>query len=224
MNKPYIVCHMMTSVDGRIDCAMTSKLKGVDEYYSTLSALHAPTTFSGRVTAQLELALPGTFVPTNYEPVGTAGFSKKTQAAGYSVVADSKGSLLWDNDLVDGLPLIVVVSEQASKEYLEYLDCKNISWIVAGSKRIDLAKASEILKEQFDVQRMAIVGGGNINAGFLDAGLLDEISVLLAPGIDARGGMAAVFDGLAMDKEPVQLKLENITSYDDGAIWIRYSL
>lgn len=224
MNKPYIVCHMMTSVDGRIDCAMTSKLRGVNEYYSTLSALNTPTTFSGRVTAQLELALPGNFIPTNYEPVGAAGFSKKTQAEGYSVVADSKGSLLWDNDLVDGLPLIVVVSEQASREYLEYLDCKNISWIVAGTQRIDLVKASEILKEQFNVQRMAIVGGGNINAGFLDAGLLDEISILLAPGIDARGGMAAVFDGLAMDKEPVQLKLENITSYDDGAIWIRYSL
>ena len=26
MNKPYIVCHMMTSVDGRIDCAMTEHL------------------------------------------------------------------------------------------------------------------------------------------------------------------------------------------------------
>ena len=28
MNKPYIVCHMMTSVDGRIDCAMTEQLPG----------------------------------------------------------------------------------------------------------------------------------------------------------------------------------------------------
>ena len=26
MNKPYILCHMMTSVDGRIDCAMTEHL------------------------------------------------------------------------------------------------------------------------------------------------------------------------------------------------------
>lgn len=30
MKKPYIICHMMTSLDGRIDCAMTSKLKGVE--------------------------------------------------------------------------------------------------------------------------------------------------------------------------------------------------
>ena len=34
MNKPYIVCHMMTSVDGRIDCAMTEHLPGVQEYYA----------------------------------------------------------------------------------------------------------------------------------------------------------------------------------------------
>ena len=43
MNKPYIVCHMMTSVDGRIDCAMTEHLPGVQEYYDTLDALDAAT-------------------------------------------------------------------------------------------------------------------------------------------------------------------------------------
>lgn len=26
MKKPYIICHMMTSVDGRIDCNMTEHL------------------------------------------------------------------------------------------------------------------------------------------------------------------------------------------------------
>ena len=61
MKKPYIVCHMMTSLDGRIDCAMTEQLPGVDDYYQTLEALQAPTTVSGRVTAQLEMALPGEF-------------------------------------------------------------------------------------------------------------------------------------------------------------------
>ena len=39
MKKPYIVCHMMTSLDGRIDCAMTEQLPGVDDYYQTLEAL-----------------------------------------------------------------------------------------------------------------------------------------------------------------------------------------
>ena len=53
MKKPYIICHMMTSLDGRIDCAMTSQLPGVSDYYETLDALDIPTTVSGRVTAEL---------------------------------------------------------------------------------------------------------------------------------------------------------------------------
>ena len=55
MNKPYIVCHMMTSVDGRIDCAITEHLPGVQEYYDTLDALDAPTRISGRVAAEQDL-------------------------------------------------------------------------------------------------------------------------------------------------------------------------
>ena len=39
MKKPYTICHMMISIDGRIDCAMTSKLRGVNDYY-TAKSLH----------------------------------------------------------------------------------------------------------------------------------------------------------------------------------------
>ncbi len=31
MKKPYVICHMMTSVGGRIDCAMTEQLLGVQQ-------------------------------------------------------------------------------------------------------------------------------------------------------------------------------------------------
>ena len=41
MSKPYIVCHMMMSIDGRIDCGMTVRLAGNHEYYETLAALNA---------------------------------------------------------------------------------------------------------------------------------------------------------------------------------------
>ena len=76
-------------------------------------------------------------------------------------------------------PLIVITSEQAGKRYLSYLDERNISWIACGGKQIDLAKAVEILNKEFGVDRMGIVGGGSINAGFLDADLLDEVSICL---------------------------------------------
>ena len=87
MIKPYIICHMMTSVDGRIDCAMTEHLPGVQEYYDTLDALDAPTRISGRVTAELEMALPGKFEAKTAEALGKEAFSKAADAEGYEIVA-----------------------------------------------------------------------------------------------------------------------------------------
>ena len=52
---------MMTSLDGRIDCGMTAKLPGVEEYYAALNKLNLTATLSGRVTAQLEMAKKGEF-------------------------------------------------------------------------------------------------------------------------------------------------------------------
>lgn len=224
LKRPYTICHMMMSVDGKIDCGMTVKIAGSEEYYETLGALKTPTRLSGRVTAQLEMAEQGVFISKNTEPVGKEGFSKKRNAEGYQVIVDTKGTLLWNDDGNSEEPLIVITSEQVTKEYLAYLDSLHISWIVCGKDRIDLTKATEVLYSEFGIERMAVVGGGTINAGFLDAGLLDEVSILLGPGIDGRKGMTATFDGLPMDREPVNLKLKDMKAFENGAVWLRYCL
>jgi len=192
VKKPYIVCHMMTSLDGRIDCAMTEQLPGVQEYYQILEALQAPTTVSGRVTAQLEMALPGDFQAPD------AGQEEK--------------------------PLLILTSEQVPQEYLTYLDGRNISWLATGKERIDLARATEILATEFGVERMAVVGGSAINTSFLDAGLLDEVSILIGAGIDGRDGMPAVFDSLPMAHPVIPLRLTDVQKIDSGAVWLRYSV
>lgn len=222
MKKPYIICHMMTSVDGHIDCAMTEQLPGVQEYYDTLDELDAPSRVSGKVTAVLEMAESGEFRSEKQEPIGKEAFCKAVSAKGYEIVTDTKGTLLW-NDSEDAMrPLLIITSEQVSREYLAYLDSRHISWIACGKERIDLVRACEILAQEFGVERMAVVGGGHINAGFLEAGLLDEVSVLIGAGIDGRGGMAAVFDGLPMNRPVTPLKLTEVKPYKSGAVWIRY--
>lgn len=222
MKKPFIVCHMMTSLDGRIDCAMTSKLKGVSDYYATLDALEVPTTVSGRVTAQLELALPGVFEAQTVTTYGKTGFSKNIDANGYEVIVDTKGVLLWPDASGMEKPYLIITSEQVSEEYLNYLDEQHISWIAVGKEKPDLVKAAEILAEEFQVKRMAVVGGPIINTAFLEAGLLDEISILIGVGIDGRGTMPAVFDGLAMEHDVTPLELEDVKKFDSGAVWLRY--
>ena len=224
MNRPYIICHMMTAVDGRIDCAMTEQLPGVQEYYSTLDSFDAPTRVSGRVTAELEMALPGKFLSEASTPLVKEAFHKSAAAEGYEVVVDTQGTLLWEDQTDEQRPVLVLTSENVNQEYLDYLTGKHISWIACGKEHIDLKRGCEILADDFGVKRMAVVGGGHINAGFLAEGLLNEISILIGAGIDGRGGMSAVFDGLPMDRPVTQLKLEQVKSFESGAVWIRYKV
>ena len=65
--KPYIVCHMMSSVDGRIDCDMTERIGG-DEYYTALAQLNCDSELSGKITMQMHYALPEPFIPPETRP------------------------------------------------------------------------------------------------------------------------------------------------------------
>lgn len=222
MNKPYIVCHMMMTVDGRIDCSMTEKIKGGDEYYQTLKELDLPSTLSGKVTAQMEIAQKGTFEVHDPTQLLEESFSKKIDSIGYDIIVDTKGTLLWSKYVKGKTPIIIISSEKVTKEYLAYLDKQGISWIATGKDRIDLKRAVDILYSEFGVIRLGIVGGGHINASFLDEGLLDEVSIVLGPGIDGRANMTSTFDGLSMDREPFDLTVKDIRTYEDGTIWVRY--
>lgn len=166
----------------------------------------------------------GTFTAADPVPCGKDGVSKKIDAAAYEVIMDTKGTLQWPDDTGSERPLVIAMSQQAPQEYLDYLDSRNISWIVCEEKTIDLEETCRILHDTFGVRRMAVVGGGHINGGFLEAGLLDEVSMVIGPGIDGREGMTAAFDGLPADHAPTQLKLENTKVWDNGAVWLRYKV
>lgn len=222
MNKPYIIVHMMTSVDGRIDCGMTAQLAGEPEYYSTLDSLNVPTRISGRVTAETELTRGGKFNSQNKEILGKTDFAKNATADSYNIVVDTKGTLQWGKENGNNFPHLIITSEQVTKDYLDYLNSQNISWIAAGKNQIDLAKAMEILADEFNIDRLAIVGGGKINGGFLEAGLVDEISILISAGADGRTGQPSLFDGRTESSRPIALQLKDVESYEDGAVWLRY--
>ena len=215
----------MASVDGRIDCAMTEQIDTSDAYYEALEKLHCPTTIEGRVTMQMHFALPEPFVATKKETVAHTAFHKATEGKpGYDVAIDTHGKLRWPANHQNGQPLLVITSEDCAKEYLDTLDKQGISWIAVGEKHIDLRKAVDMLNTEFGVERIALVGGGHINGAFLAAGLLDEVSLMIGPGIDGRKGMAAVFDGIDNPNRPATLlKLQTIERMGD-TVWMRYKL
>ncbi len=222
MDKPYIVCYMIMSLDGRIDCPMTEHLKGCEDYYPVLDSLGAQALISGRVTAEREMAEEGRFTAEKNEPIGRAAFKKNASSDRYDVVCDTMGSLLW-KDNSEG-SLLILTSEKASKEYLEYLDAKGISWIACGKEGIDFKRAMSILWEQFSVTKAAVVGGGHINAGFLKDGLLDEIDVIVGGGIDGRESQVSVFDGLDDDFPLTQLSLLGVRQLASQGVLLTYKV
>ena len=146
-----------------------------------------------------------------------------TRAEGYTVVLDTHGTLRWSQSVYDNRPLLVITSETCPKEYLDYLIAQNISWIAIGRERIELRQAMKKLYHEFGVKRLAISGGGHINGAFLEAGLIDEVSVMIGAGIDGRKGMTAVFDGIEDVNRPATLlKLESVERVNEGTVWLRY--
>lgn len=222
--RPYIVCHMVASIDGRIDCAMVEHISG-DEYDVALEQLDCPSLLEGRVTMEHYNAAKEPFIPTLDRPVGRPSVYVAEESDAYMVSVDTQGRLQWNSNRIDDVPLICIVSEQASEEYLDMLRRQEISWIAVGKESIDLNRAMEILYGQFHVKRLALLGGGHINGGFLEAGLIDEVSLLLAPGIDGRKGGTTLFDGIS-DKKcvPVPVRLESVERLDNDIIWLRYKV
>lgn len=225
-NKPEIICYMMTSVDGRIDCAMTANLPGVEDYYPLLDAFQFDATVSGRRTAELEMALPGKFEARNSSPIHQEKISNKAHGPKpFDVVMATHGGLLWNKAETCANPLIMVCSEQVPAEYLEYLDDQNISYIATGEKEINLARAVEILHDEFGINRLGIVGGATINTGFLDAGLLDEVDVLIGAGIDGRAQFPPVFNRQDNGTPLTKLKLLGVEHKPGSeAVLLRYQV
>lgn len=222
--KPYIICHMASSIDGRIDCDMIEEIDPSDSYYEALDELNCPSQLMGRVTMQMHYADSIPFAPTDKTPIGhQAEHIAQKSYNGYIIAIDTMGKLQWNSFCYDGKPLLVITCENCPKEYLDMLTEKNISWIAVGKYDIDLAHAVEILNDVFGVERLAVVGGGHINGAFLAAGLLDEVSLMICAGIDGRRGMTAVFDGITdSSRTATLLKLENIKTVADGTVWLRY--
>lgn len=221
--NPYIICHMMSSVDGRIDCAMTAEIEKTDVYYQALDRLHFDAVLEGRVSRQMHYALSEPFKAKEMTPIGEEKYYMAHSADHYDIAVDTHGTLMWPEDASNN-NLLVITDEQCPREYHNYLTENGISWIACGRKGIDLGRAVELLGDVFGIRRLGIVGGGHINGAFLQAGLLDEVSIMIGGGIDGRSGMAAVFDGIRQTDYPPTLLTLNEVERMGNTVWLKYNV
>jgi 2,5-diamino-6-(ribosylamino)-4(3H)-pyrimidinone 5'-phosphate reductase len=225
--RPYVICHMCTSVDGKILGNRWGKLPGYkheSDLFETTAArfgigawLVGTTTmdeFDGR---KIKLArAPKSFVRGDH-------IANKT-AKHLAIGADAKGVLRFQANQVDGDHVVLLVTDRVGTDYLAHLHAAGVSYLFCGKKVIDLPTALQKIGAAFKVRKLMLQGGGKFNGAMLKADLVDEISHLTVPIADGGVGVSSFFDipGKAAAKAAATLRLLSHKNLPGGVLWARY--
>jgi 2,5-diamino-6-(ribosylamino)-4(3H)-pyrimidinone 5'-phosphate reductase len=222
---------MLTSVDGRIVVEGWPLSGEGRRQYEDVHATYAPDAWlCGRVTMAQHFAAGTRSDPElartydgppreDFVASGAAG-----EHASFAIAVDARGKLVWASGQVAGDHIVAVLSERVSDEYLATLRERGVSYLLAGRDDVDLAVALHKIGERLGVRTLMLEGGGGINGSFLRAGLVDEVSVLIAPVADGRVGTPALFDVAGEGARPVRLALRSVERRADDVLWVRYRI
>ena len=227
MKRPHIICHMVVSLDGKVTGDFLSAPeceKGTDIYYEINRNFAADAFACGRVT--MEGSFTGGFYPdlTPYEKteVPAGDYVADAEAKFYAVAFDRHGRLGWKTPMiVDDDPgygdahIIEVLLESTDKRYLAYLRRIGVSYIFAGKETMDLPLALEKLYSLFGIQKMLLEGGSILNGAFLEADVIDELSLVYVPLIAGEEGKPLFISG---DMKRYRMRGNAIK---DDTVWVR---
>lgn len=190
--RPQIICQMMSSVDGRIvGNGWTRPYDGTDYetviacYFDISNDMGADAEWLGRKTVQTDLVRDTFDHGQSPKAESFDTFFGTCETARMCIVMDPKGKIRYSSDRIMGENIIVVLGESVSQSYLEHLRELGISYLFAGRHGNDLNKALETLGE-FGLRKIMLQGGGIIQRQFSEGCLIDELSLLIYPGIDGR--------------------------------------
>lgn len=116
---------------------------------------------------------------------------------------------------------IEVVTKQASKGYLAFLQSMEIPYLVCGDQEINFAESLVKLKNYFDIKTMVLGGGALINGAFLRAGLVNQISLVVAPYISGDSKKKGTFDTLGKFIDQ-RFHVTQVKKLGDGGIHLIY--
>lgn len=227
--RPYVIVHTHTSIDGNInayneqgsqkyqDIALTpGKARlGIDAY------------LNGKTSTEDNITHYGTPAIDESATVPAGDYVAEPESEMYYVSIDPRGELAWQQNTYGygGVPahILEVLTEAASDGYKDFLRRQGISYIIAGTQQIDYAVMLDKL-HGLGIERLMVGGGGNINWSFLQQGLVDEVSMVLAPVANADPDAPRFFAA----KEPystidlTEFTLTSIEDLGDSVVWLRY--
>lgn len=232
MNRPYIICHMSASIDGKItgEYADTPLADNAYKDYENINRFYSPQAWvNGRITVDENFTFykkPN--LKSHTEPIPYTDFLAVQDAENYIVAVDPHGKLGWEKNYIEyaGRPkafVIEALTEKVSADYLAFLRKMQISYIFAGKDKIDCVLLVQKLKKLFHIDTLKVSGGGILNWSFAEVGLIDEISVVIAPVVDGNSNTPTLFERLDSPfKQCIGFKVKSAEITENGCVWLRY--
>lgn len=226
--RPYVICHMVTSVDGRVQTKHWKPAFGKSDVYERLhNELAGDAWMVGRTTGQ-EFSRRDTPYP-DYAgaPIPREDWLAVEQADSWAAILDAHGKIAWGTSDVSGDRIVVVLTRNVTDRHLAGLRADGVSYIFGGDTDVDLPSVLEALGARVGIKRLIMEGGGHANGSMLADGLIDELSLVVAPHVDGALGSASLFDVDDADGRELPIKsmrLESHTLMDGGMMWLRYRI
>jgi len=220
---PKIIIYNAVSLDGRITGFTTDK----ELYYNIASNWNVDAVLMGSNTII-------TRFNTSIEEFREEGDFKAPEVIENDklpllVVPDSGGKIrIWNE--VFKIPFIrdilVLCSRSTPQEYLNFLEKRNIKYMIIGYDKVNLGAALEELNTQFGVKSLRVDSGGILNGALIKDDLVDEICLLVHPVI--VGGMLSnsiyTDPDLILNNEVLDLKLLKMEKLKNEIIFLHYRI
>lgn len=235
MKKPYVIIHTHISIDGKIKTVDSPKFETTSKQYQEIALYPDKQVFdikgylNGRTTTEDNQPLEKPELDEDAS-VPEGDFIADEVADMYYVSIDRRGVIGWTRNYVDygnrRAHVIEVLSEKATEGYKDFLRKNNISYIIAGEELLDNEVVLDKLYELFGLDRLMIGGGGVLNWTYLQAGLVDEVSLVVGPFADGDPENPSLFTAMEplSKKEAKTFNLIEAKTLEDSAVWLRYTI
>jgi 2,5-diamino-6-(ribosylamino)-4(3H)-pyrimidinone 5'-phosphate reductase len=219
---PRVIIHNTVSVDGRMDWFEPD----IGLYYQIASRFDEDAMLSGSNTI---LAMPTEEEPEEANQVSESPETGADSVRRILVVVDSRGRIRnWQ--FLRKQPywraVVALCSGATSQTHLEYLEREQVAYIVTGVDHVDLLAALEELNGRYGVEVVRVDSGGILNGLLLRAGLVDEVSVLMNPGLVGGSSPRSIFTApdLTSSEGVIPLKLAHLERFEGDVVWLRYEV
>ncbi|MBE0683210.1 MAG: dihydrofolate reductase family protein [Anaerolineales bacterium] len=228
MNRPYTFINVAMTADGKIDtferkgAAISSKRD--KERVDQLRAATDGILVGGKTLLEEQPRLT-----VKSEALREAriqrGLSPNPVKVGVATSV-ANADILFHSDFIKHGPARVVIftTSQTSKPQLEKLRALGVELFVDDSLRVDLKKMMATLKK-IGVDHLMVEGGGTMNFELMRLGLVDELTMYVAPMIFGGATAPTLADGIGIPRDAViGMKLIDAEKWEDGGVFLRYKI